>query len=213
MVQIETQEINRRRKIGISISKSMNLKYDVNSILKLSTRTSQKILKRMWVDGKLKCSNCGWNETTCDLHHIKGRKIKNADSHDNLTYLCPNCHRLAHRGILTNFIPISVQIGDEWMNYFYGFRTLKTKEQIKIEKEIRDKKRIEKLELNEKRKLIVLNSDIQFNKFGWGVKLSKNFNISPQKTKVWVKKHMSEFYELNCYKKYLRSSDGRVEDS
>ena len=58
---MENNEIIRRKKIGKSISESMNLKYDVQSILNLSTRTAQKILKRMWEAGKIKCSNCGWD--------------------------------------------------------------------------------------------------------------------------------------------------------
>jgi hypothetical protein len=47
------------------------------------------------------CSICGWNKTVCDQHRIifgcnGGKYIKG-----NLISLCPNCHRLVHRGLLT----------------------------------------------------------------------------------------------------------------
>jgi predicted HNH restriction endonuclease len=46
------------------------------------------------------CLNCCWDEGTCDLHHIKGRKVENADTCHNITLICPNCHRLIHEGKL-----------------------------------------------------------------------------------------------------------------
>lgn len=201
---MENNEIIRRKKIGKSISESMNLKYDVQSILNLSTRTAQKILKRMWEAGKIKCSNCGWDNAVGDIHHINGKKIENPDNHTNLTYLCPNCHRLAHRKILIKFITLDKQIGNDWMNYFYGFRTTKTQEQLIEERKIRNEKRINNVNKYSDRKLLILNSNIDYNKFGWGVQLSKLLNISPQKSKKWVQKNMTEFYAKNCYrKKYL----------
>jgi len=56
------------------------------------------------------------------MHHINGRDVPNADHHDNLTLLCPNCHRLAHRGLipkeelktLTEILP------DHWQDAYYG---------------------------------------------------------------------------------------------
>jgi DNA-directed RNA polymerase subunit RPC12/RpoP len=67
-------------------------KKDISSLYDLSLRTVQKILKR----AKIKCGICKWDKTTLDIHHINGRKIKNANAHKNLVCLCPNCHRLAH---------------------------------------------------------------------------------------------------------------------
>lgn len=198
---MENNETNRRKKIGKSISNSLNLKYDVESILNISTRTAQKILKRMWEDGKLKCSNCGWNLTTCDLHHIKGRNVENADSHTNLTYLCPNCHRLAHRNILIKFITLDEQVGDTWMDYFYGFRTKKPKDVILVERKLRNEKRINNINKFNNRRLLILNAKIDYGKFGWGVELSKLLNITPQKSKKWVEKNMPDFYRENCYRK------------
>lgn len=88
------------------------------SLLELSTRTVRKILKRLG----LGCSRCQWNEGTCDLHHIKGRKILNPDHHSNLTYICPNCHRLFHEKKIgaIDVQSLELQIGDKWKEVYYG---------------------------------------------------------------------------------------------
>lgn len=64
----------------------------IKSILEFSKRTAVKILKRMGA----KCSICGWNESTCDIHHIIPKKNGGTDDMDNLIYICPNCHRVCH---------------------------------------------------------------------------------------------------------------------
>ena len=86
------------------------------SILEVSKRTISKIFRRL----NIGCSNCGWNEEVCDLHHIISRKDGGSDDHANLTYLCPNCHRLAGRGQINNFINLHDYIGDRWKEYYYG---------------------------------------------------------------------------------------------
>ena len=91
---------------------------EAKSILELSSRTVQKIIKRIG----LACSNCGWDKTTCDIHHIKGRKIPDCHNHKNLSLLCPNCHRLAHNDKLkkNELKPLSESIPDNWKDYYYG---------------------------------------------------------------------------------------------
>jgi len=46
------------------------------------------------------CLSCGWDKTTCDVHHIIPRKKGGTDAHTNITVVCPNCHRLLDRGIM-----------------------------------------------------------------------------------------------------------------
>lgn len=89
-----------------------------NSLLELSSRTVRKILKRL----NIGCCRCGWNKGTCDLHHIEGKKIPNADSHSNLTYLCPNCHRLFHEKKINknDILTLEMQVGTTWKDYYYG---------------------------------------------------------------------------------------------
>lgn len=88
------------------------------SILDVSKRTTAKILRRM----NLACSHCGWDQDICDIHHIRGRKIPDADNHSNLTYICPNCHRLAHKGKIKSedLVDIADYIGDRWIEHYYG---------------------------------------------------------------------------------------------
>lgn len=89
-----------------------------NSIMDCSARTVRKILKRL----NIGCSRCGWKEGVCDLHHIEGRKIPNANNHDNLTYICPNCHRLFHEKKIgkEDVITLSRQIGELWKELYFG---------------------------------------------------------------------------------------------
>lgn len=102
---------------GVKTSKGKFLK-NPQSIFTLSSRTRIKVLERL----NLSCFRCGWNDDICDLHHIYGRKIENPHNHKNLTYVCPNCHRLAqNKKILPeDLITLEEKIGDEWKKYYYG---------------------------------------------------------------------------------------------
>lgn len=84
------------------------------NIMDVSSRTVSKILSRLNVG----CSNCGWNESSCDLHHIIPKSKNGSNSHDNLTLLCPNCHRLAHTEKLDVFINLNEHIGDSWREHY-----------------------------------------------------------------------------------------------
>jgi hypothetical protein len=52
------------------------------------------------------CSNCGWDQSTCDIHHIIERKNGGTDDLNNLVIVCPNCHRLIHQGKLN---PVTIK--------------------------------------------------------------------------------------------------------
>lgn len=89
---------------------------NIKSLKELSSRTISKIFDRM----ALGCSNCGWNECICDLHHIVSKKKGGTDLHSNLTYLCPNCHRMAHNNKISNFVNLEDYIKDSWKKYYLG---------------------------------------------------------------------------------------------
>lgn len=93
-------------------------KINPNSILDLSSRTVQKIIKRIGIG----CCICGWNEGTGDIHHIHGRKVENANNHNNLTYVCPNHHRLIHENKIdkSTLITIDKILPENWIDYYYG---------------------------------------------------------------------------------------------
>jgi 5-methylcytosine-specific restriction endonuclease McrA len=50
---------------------------------------------------ELPCEVCGWNQGPRDVHHIV--HVSNGGKNElfNLITLCPNCHRLAHRNLLS----------------------------------------------------------------------------------------------------------------
>lgn len=104
----------------------------VKSLLDLSLRTVHKIFKRMGV----KCSRCSWNEGTCDIHHINGKKIPDPHNNKNLCVLCPNCHRLFHNKKIKKeeLINLDDYIGETWKDFYYG-RTAAKKPKIKLKKE------------------------------------------------------------------------------
>ena len=71
---------------------TVNYKKSPVTILDLSKRTVQKILKR----ANLSCSICGWNQASCDIHHIIPKSKNGTDRMENLIVICPNCHRSIH---------------------------------------------------------------------------------------------------------------------
>jgi uncharacterized protein YlaI len=84
------------------------------SILECSKRTVTKILSRL----KLGCFNCGWDICRGDLHHIVPQAKQGTDAHSNLTYLCPNCHRMAHSGKLLVFKTVEEIVGETWKQFY-----------------------------------------------------------------------------------------------
>jgi 5-methylcytosine-specific restriction endonuclease McrA len=88
------------------------------SLLDMSKRTSAKILKRL----NIGCFNCDWDLTSCDIHHIIPSSKGGSDNNENLTYLCPNCHRLAHENKLTTFVSLKERIGEEWRKYYFAHK-------------------------------------------------------------------------------------------
>lgn len=108
---------DKKRQMAKSLKSTLKNKKEPTSIIDLSKRTITKVLVRM----NKGCSRCGWNESTCDIHHINGRKIEDPHSHDNLCILCPNCHRLVHTGKVKKeeLINMTQYIGDEWRKHYY----------------------------------------------------------------------------------------------
>lgn len=90
----------------------------INSIFDVSKRTSSKIIRRL----NLSCCICGWKEGTCDIHHINGKKVENYNDHSNLTYVCPNCHRLLHENKIdkNKLKTLKEILPDNWMDLYYG---------------------------------------------------------------------------------------------
>ena len=118
-MRADQEKIKQLNNLKRSLTANKNSGKNAISIKELSTRTVTKIISKMLLDKNLNfgCSNCSWNETIGDIHHIKGRKIENADDLTNLCYLCPNCHRKVHKKMIDKLISLNEQIGDKWKNY------------------------------------------------------------------------------------------------
>jgi len=60
----------------------------------------------------------------------------------------------------------------------------------------------QKYEQIQKEKIpVLLNSGIDFSKYGWVSKASKILNIHQQKVNFWMKRFLPEFYEKECFKR------------
>ena len=99
-------------------------KKDPKSILDVSKRTTMKILKRM----NLPCSCCSFHldGIQLDIHHIVPKSKGGTDDMSNLTYICPNCHRIAHTNatlLQRPLVPITTQLEEtefNWKEFYYG---------------------------------------------------------------------------------------------
>lgn len=72
------------------------------------------------------------------------------------------------------------------------------------QKYLEEKRRLKQYEHQqqiEETKSKLLNSDIDFSKFGWVGKASKVIGITPQKVNQWMKRNMLDFYNNKCFKK------------
>ena len=58
---------------------------------------SRQARKKRNASGKSKCDICG-DIGFLEEHHIRGRKIKNANEPFNIADICPNCHFKVHLG-------------------------------------------------------------------------------------------------------------------
>lgn len=84
-----------------------------------------------------------------------------------------------------------------YVGEYFSKKELK-KEKIKKIKQINEQKNQLKIKQIEDRKLLILNSGINFTKLGWVEQVANLLNISHKNTVSWIKKHMPEFYS-NCF--------------
>ena len=83
-------------------SKHFELHYGIRQQKQLQRKASAygvsvKEFSKIKITG---CSFCKWNKCNCDIHRIKNGKDGGRYTKENIIVLCPNCHRLVHRGLI-----------------------------------------------------------------------------------------------------------------
>lgn len=63
----------------------------------VNTKSWSIAMRKMFGD---KCMRCGWQESTCDVHHIIPQEENGPNTLENGIILCPNCHRLADNNLI-----------------------------------------------------------------------------------------------------------------
>lgn len=113
---------NRVSTCTSNIRKATVDKLPIN-ILDLSKRTLSKVLLRM----NLPCSCCGIYVpgVVWDIHHITPKHLGGSDTVDNLTYICPNCHRICHTDsnlLLNDLVSLDKFLDAkdlDWRDYYF----------------------------------------------------------------------------------------------
>lgn len=83
-------------------------------------------------------------------------------------------------------------------------KQLKKKKQFEKNKQQETKKKAKELDKYNKNMLLVdklLNSNIDFTKYGWVSKAAEILNKKPQKINNWMKTYMFDFYNNECFKR------------
>lgn len=108
------------------------------------------------------------------------------------------------KNIINNSIN-NIKFNDKKINDVINYKKIKIKNN-KLNKEQYLKIKRNKYEEEQKKYInLVLNSNINFSKFGWVKNVSTIINKKPGKVNIWMKRFMNDFYNNECFKKRLRS--------
>lgn len=177
--------------------------------LDMGGRCRGAIKEKMFREGykEYKCEICGASEwlgkyLPLELHHKNGDSSDN--EYDNLQILCPNCHSIQGGNSGSNMGRYTFrEYTEEYKReaVMKAQRDIIKRKQMAEEAKLRREERLSKQQADiERRKNLIMNSGIDFSKFGWVVKVSEIPGIGIQRHKItkWMRKHMPEFLD-NCY--------------
>jgi len=163
----------------------------MDTIFQCSSRTRMKIIRRL----DLKCFNCQWDEDVCDLHHIIPKAKGGSDDGNNLTYVCPNCHRLAHSGKLMVFKTFDEVVGDQWKQFYKIVQKRKNPRKpvedhglSRMEILIKARKtRAKNVEVRAKKSIAAFkDANIDVTTYGWVHKAGAAMGLAPQKVVKYI---------------------------
>lgn len=158
---------------------------DNETIFCKDSKITASVVKRRLKTDKLipyicrKCGNDGtWFEEklVLQLEHIDGDSTNNELT--NLCFLCPNCHSQT-----TTFCGRNVE---------YKNNRVSKRDYIQQVKQAAQQKNQPLVDL-------VLQSNIDFSKFGWSKQVASLIGKKPQKVKDWMMRYMKDFYETRCF--------------
>mgnify|MGYP003670986678 CR=1 FL=1 len=154
-------------------------KWLIDPILVLSVSSVMKTY--LLEQSNNQCSECGWskinlttNKIPLEVDHING--ISKDNRIENLRVLCPNCHSLTPT-----------------------YKGANKKSSRTYRKTLEVKKNIIRINKQNKLKAIkdlVLDANINFSESGWVTKVSNILEISPQKTRNWMKRNFPEIEKI-----------------
>jgi len=152
-------------------------------------------------------------EINGNQHYNKNKELKNyyKNRHNYLKLLGWKIIEIPYllcydKNKITNIIKksLNTELDDE------DNKVINYKEYIKLNKKLKrnreeyfKEKKKNYVKSQEKNINSVINSGIDFNKFGWVGKVSKLIDQSPQRVNKWMKRFLPEFYEKECYKRKL----------
>lgn len=94
--------------------------------------------------------------------------------------------------------------GDDFVQLYESTTIVRDNKKQQKQKELEEKRKLKQDKREQHIEQIrqqLLNSDIDFSKFGWVGKAAIIINITPQKVNQWMKRNMLEFYNNNCFKR------------
>lgn len=172
-------------------------------------RTARRNICVLAMGGK--CQICGYEKcrNALEVHHIVSedkeisfQKIVSwdriYDELDKCILLCSNCHREVHENVTElplKYFKFDRDIADSLRTkHSHAMQRSKREETFEERKALQERQNRESKErrynfINE-RKILIRESKIDLNEWGWSVKVGNLLGISSQKAGVWVKTHM-----------------------